>query len=82
MRVFDIIVTFGPGTLLMYHLLPAEIQRRETATLTDAGQQARQEAGIAALLSLASSVASTTPIPVVSARPHPPPTVAYEGWFR
>ena len=58
------------------------IQGREAASLTDAAQRARQEAGIAALLSLASSVASTIPIPALSARPRPSATVEHEERFR
>ena len=61
---------------------PRGAPRRGNAALTDTGQKARQEAGLAALSSLASSVASTIPIPVVSARPRPPGTVAHEEWFR
>ncbi len=61
---------------------PSRIQGQETASLTDAGQRPRQEGGIAAPLSLASSVESTIPISAVSARSHPPATGAYEEWFR
>ena len=71
-----------PQTLQDLHRLapdsPRGIRRRESSTLTDTSQRARQEAGIAALLSLASSVPSTIPIPALSARPHPPARVAYE----
>ena len=80
MRVFDTIVTFGPGTLLMYQLFPEEIQMANTVTLTETGQPARQEV-IAVLLSLVSFV-STIPVLVVSAKSRPCLTAAYGKLFR
>jgi O-antigen/teichoic acid export membrane protein len=62
--------------------MPSEIPMRETPMLADASQRARQYAGIAALLSLASSLPSTIPIPVVPARPHPGARGTYEERFR